>query len=124
MLKLDSLVVCLYLLYYHFDMGFEVKFTSFSGTFRGSESSIGGSSFVVAADDAGGAAGFGSAEKSLHSKSKAVVSSIVFYRAEEDRKANSVCMLYPCIASSSLYCVRDSPPWVLRQLWPLLLPFS
>lgn len=71
----------------------------FCATFRGSESSTGGSSFGVSAHDVTGA-GLGAAEKSLDSRSKAVLSSMVFYRAEEDRKLNAICMSYLFITSS------------------------
>lgn len=55
-------------------------------TLRGSESSTGGSSFVVSADDGG----TGAAEKSLDSRSKAALSSKDFCRT--NRESESCCV--------------------------------
>lgn len=56
-------------------------FVFYAPTFRGSESSLGGSSFVVVAQ---GGIGAGVVSKSLDNKSKAVLSSMVFYGETQD----------------------------------------
>lgn len=76
----------------------------------------------MAADDAAGAAGLGAAEKSLDSRSKAAMSSIVFYRAGEDQELNTQSADSSFL--SSYLSEMDSPPWGLQLPLPLLLPFS